>query len=356
MTRQSRAVLFAWLLGWCRLLAAPVEALPTDTDGASQPQVALGEDGRIHLVYGQGSRILYVASADGRSFGAPVIVGQLDKLALGMRRGPRIAVSAGTLLITAQSHADGNLHAWTSSDSKQWSAQPALNEAPLSAREGLHALAGDGHGKAVVAWLDLRTGKTSLWAKFSADGGRSWSEDRLVYAAPDGPICQCCAPTVAFAPDGKIGILWRNLLQGARDLYAVETIDGKSFTPARKLGQGSWLLKACPMDGGALAYDPAGGWLPVWRRARAVFAGDKPQEERKLADGASQPVAAFIGETPLILWESGGNLMIQRGESPAKVYATGGRFASISSHGAQAAIAYEGLAQGRRTVFCELLR
>lgn len=96
----------------------------------------------------------------------------------------------------------------------------------------------------------------SLWAKFSLDGGRAWSEDRLVYAAPDGPICQCCAPSVAFAPDGRIGILWRNLVQGARDLYATETTDGLHFSPARKLGQGTWMLNGCPMDGGSWPMTP----------------------------------------------------------------------------------------------------
>ncbi len=356
MLSRPSAVLVAWLLGWAHLAAAPAEALPPGTDGAIQPQVTMGQDGRIHIVYGQGSEIRYVTSADGRSFANPIVVGRLDKLALGMRRGPRIAVSPDKLVVTAQSHSEGNLYAWTSPDGLEWSAQPPLNEVPSSAREGLHALAADGRGRAAVVWLDLRTGKMSLWAKFSADGGRSWSEDRQVYASPDGPICQCCAPTVAFAPDGRIGILWRNLVQGARDLYAVETTDGRNFTPARKLGQGSWLLKACPMDGGALAYDPTGGWLPVWRRARSVFAGDKPELERKLADGATQPVATFVGTTPLILWEAGGSLMMQRGEAAALPYAAGGRFASIASHGPHAVVAYEGMSQGRRTIFCELLR
>ena len=356
MTLSARGLLAGFLLGWSALGAAPVDVLPAGTAEGLQPQVALGTDGSVHLVFGQGSRVLYVRSADGRTFTAPVEVGHLDKLALGMRRGPRIAVSPGTLLITSQSHADGNLHAWTSTEGLAWQAQPALNQVPSSAREGLHALAADGRGKVAVTWLDLRTGKMSLWAKFSADGGLHWSEDRLVYAAPDGPICQCCAPTVAFAPDGRIGILWRNLVQGARDLYAVETTDGRNFTAARKLGQGSWLLNACPMDGGALAYDPAGGWLPVWRRARSVFASENADRERKLADGATQPVATFLGSTPLIFWEAGGALMLQKGDAAPRVYTPGGRYASVASRGDLAVVAFEGTSQGRRTILCELLR
>lgn len=356
MPRRRRGLLAGLLLGWVSLDATPVEPLPPGTTGATQPQVALGDDGRIHLTYGQGGEVLYTNSADGATFSAPLRVGRLEKLALGMRRGPRIAASPDTLLITALSHADGNLHAWTSADGKEWREQPALNAVPTSAREGLQALAGDGRGKVAVTWLDLRTGKMSLWAKFSADGGRTWSEDRLVYAAPEGPICQCCAPSVAFAPDGRIGILWRNLAQGARDLYAVETTDGRHFTPARKLGQGSWMLNACPMDGGALAYDPAGGWLPVWKRARAVFASEDPDHERKVADGAAQPVATFLGPTPVIFWEAQGALMMQRGSAPPRVFAPGGQYASVASRGPRAVVAFEGLVQGRKTILCELLR
>jgi hypothetical protein len=356
MSPTFRGLLASYLLGWCALEAAAVDVVPLDVTGAVQPQVTMGDDGRIHLTFGQGQAIFYTASADGTTFSSPIQVGRLEKLALGMRRGPRITASKDTILITALSHADGNLHAWTSPDGRRWQEQPALNSVPLSAREGLQALAGDGRGKVAVTWLDLRTGKMSLWAKFSLDGGRAWSEDRLVYAAPDGPICQCCAPSVAFAPDGRIGILWRNLVQGARDLYATETTDGLHFSPARKLGQGTWMLNGCPMDGGALAYDPAGGWLPVWKRVRTVFASDDATQERKVADGAAQPVATFLGSTPLIFWESQGTLMLQRGSTPPQAFAPGGQYASVASRGPQAVVAFEGTAHGRKTILCELVR
>jgi hypothetical protein len=356
MARALPTVLLLSLLAWIRGVAAPVDLLPAGFEGAMQPQVSLDIRGEAHLVFGKGTSVYYIRSDDGTHWSAPALVGSLPKLALGLRRGPRIVTYPGKLLVTAISHEDGDLHAWTSTDGKTWAAQPALNTTPRSAREGLHALASDGVGNVAVTWLDLRLGKMSLWAKFSADGGRRWTDDRLVYASPDGPICQCCAPAVAFAADGRIGFLWRNLLQGARDLYLSETTDSLRFTPARKLGQGTWLLNACPMDGGSLAYGPEGKTHPVWKRERTLFAGDDLAMEAKLAQPAAQAVTAYIGATPLTVWESNGVLMLQRGDAPPGPYAPGGKFASIDGRGNRAVVAYEGMADGHRTILAEIIK
>lgn len=337
--------------------SAAVEVLRDGATSGSQPQVEVDTKGSLHLVFGRATSLCYTRSDDGTHWSDATVVGTLPKLALGLRRGPRIAASPQGIVVTAISHADGNLHAWMSADGRTWSEQAQLNSVPSSAREGLHALAGDGQGRLAVTWLDLRTDKMSLWAKFSRDGGAHWSPDRLVYASPEGPICQCCAPAVAFAPDGRIGFLWRNLLQGARDLYLCETRDGETFTPARKLGQGTWLLNACPMDGGSLAYGPGSATHPVWKRERTVFASDDLAHELKLAQPAAQAVAAYLGATPLTAWEASGTLMLQRGAGAPTNYARGGRFASLSARGEVAAIAFEGVTpEGRSTLFCELLR
>lgn len=358
---SGRALLTSACLAFLAFLAtrapaAPVDALPSDHNGAIQPQVALGDDGCVHLTFGQGTSVFYARSKDGASFGRPVRVATLDKLALGMRRGPRVAVTKDLVLITAISHADGNVHAWTSGDGARWEERPALNGATQSAREGLQALAADGHGRVAVAWLDLRSGQTTLWGRFSPDGGVHWEQELQIYASPEGPICQCCAPNIAFAPDGRTGIMWRNLRQGARDLYVSETTDGKRFTPAVKLGEGSWMLKACPMDGGSLAYGADGRRLPVWKRIRTVFASEDASHEQPIGEPAAQPVAAFIGTKPVIVWESKGALMIREGSAAPRVYAQDAQSASLAGKGNLAVIAFEGMANGRRTILCEILR
>ena len=108
-------------LATAMLTAAPVEIVPPEMSGAVQPQVAVAPSGRIHVVFGKDNAIYHTTSPDGRAFSAPVKVGELEKLALRRRRGPRVTATDKLVLVTAVSHTDGNLHAWTSPDTgKTW--------------------------------------------------------------------------------------------------------------------------------------------------------------------------------------------------------------------------------------------
>src|SRR5687768_7065501 len=67
-----------------------------------QPQVAVGAAGAIHVVFGVGDTIRYCRSDDGgRSFSPPVSLPAVHEMSLGMRRGPRLAVSEGAVCVTA---------------------------------------------------------------------------------------------------------------------------------------------------------------------------------------------------------------------------------------------------------------
>lgn len=46
---------------------------------------------------------------------------------------------------------------------------------------------------------------------------------------------------------------------------------GASFGKAQKLGEGSWKLNGCPMDGGGLAIDENGDVQTVWRRKNTIL-------------------------------------------------------------------------------------
>ncbi len=102
------------------------------------------------------------------------------------------------------------------------------------------------------------------------DGGRTWSKNIRIYASPDGTICQCCDPSLAIDQQGVIHVMWRNVLSGSRDFYLAESKDGEHFGAARKVGEGTWKLDACPMDGGGMAFD-RGRIVTVWRRESEIF-------------------------------------------------------------------------------------
>ncbi len=284
---------------------------------AKQPQAAVDAQGRVFVAYGTGNTIRVAVSNDGgRSFDAPVTVGQLPSLALGMRRGPRIAATEDAVVVTAiEKGEDANLFAWRSTDAgRTWTGPTRLNSVDGSAREGLHGMATAPDGQVFCTWLDLRHGRMEIYGILSRDGGASWEDNRLVYRSPERAVCTCCHPSAAFGPEGALYVMWRNDLLGNRDMYVSRSNDGgTTFGPAVKLGQGTWTFNACPMDGGSIAVGPGGEVETVWMRDGRMFAAAPGETERLLglgrqgwgAIGPKGLYAAWLVQRP-------GKLMVQR--------------------------------------------
>ena len=328
--------------------AAPVEVTPKEMREAVQPQLAVSPDGTVHVAFGIGTAIYHTSSSDGRSFTPPVKIAELEKLALRMRRGPRIVATNDTLCVTAISHATGTLHGWTSADGgTTWKEQGALNSVAKSAREGMHGMAANGRGLAALAWLDLRSGKTELWSRISQDGGAHWGPEVRVYASPDGTICECCHPTVAIGPHGEIAAMWRNWLGGSRDIWASVSSDGgRTFPSARKLGSGSWQLKGCPMDGGSAVYDNSGKLHTVWRRESTVYSAILGSDEITIASSALQPVVTQVNDRPSIAYEQNGEVQLMTGARSPRSVGQGKAPVIVSNVKGTAYISWEGATGG----------
>jgi len=285
-----------------------------------QPQLA-SAGRRVGLVFGEDRSIFFAGSGDGgRTFSAPVRVPSQGRLALGRHRGPRVALTGRAVVVTAILAAgrdDGDLWAWRSTDDgRTWSAPARLNAAATSAREGLHGMAAAGDTVA-VAWLDLRAPGTRIYAAVSRDGGATWSADRLVYQSPSGTVCQCCHPSVAVSARGEIAVMFRNALEGARDLHVTRSRDGgRTFEPAVKLGSGTWKLEACPMDGGGVGIDPRGAVVTAWRRETELFVARPGQPEERLGTGRDPVIAVGADGTWSVAWQGDDGLMIRDARHP----------------------------------------
>ena len=341
-------------LATAALAGSDIEVVPPDFHGVSQPQAATATDGKVFVACGRGSEIFCAAGDAGLKFKPPVKIGDLPKLALGMRRGPRVAAAGGAVVVSAISHTDGNLYAWSSSDSgATWSTPARVNSVTNSAREGMHAMVSDGKGLVYAAWLDLRNKGTELWGASSRDGGRTWSRNVLIYRSPDGTICQCCHPTLASDGAGRLWAMWRNAVGGSRDLYFVSSRDGgETFSIATKLGSGTWRLNACPMDGGNALVLPDGELLTAWRRDKSLFASDG-KGERLLSASGLHPVLGWNGNAPFYVWQESTKLMWRRGDKPAELFAPNGAFASAAAAapGQPAVVVWEGNVGGAKTIF-----
>lgn len=289
--------------------------------GAQQPRVAVDTAGHIYVAFGAIEDIYVCKSVDeGKTYTAPVKVGHVSKLALGMRRGPRIVANENSVVVTAISHESGNLMAWRSDDGGEtWSRPTDINDQPNIAREGLHGMAIGPDGLVFCTWLDLRNDRTQIYGASSQDGGKTWSENRRVYASPSGTVCECCHPSVAISDVGIIYVMWRNVLDGNRDMFLAKSEDsGQTFGIAKKIGLGSWKLNACPMDGGDLTVATDGEPLTVWRRNQQIFATDvgARMRERLLGSG-EQPSIAANANAHYLVWISrrGGELLLSTPKS-----------------------------------------
>ena len=341
-----------------QLSSAPVEIISPELHGAIQPQVAVSPEGHVHVTFGKGTIIYHVSSTDGgRTFSKPVEVAGLPQLALGMRRGPRVAATDKTVVVSAISHSDGDLHAWTSTNGGTSWKESRINDAPHSAREGLHAMAADGKGLVAAVWLDDRNGGKEVWSAVSQNGGETWIPNVLVYKSPDGHVCECCHPSIAVSPQGNIAIMWRNWLNGSRDMYeALSSDGGKTFGLAQKLGSGTWRLNGCPMDGGSIAFASTGKPLTAWRREKIAFASEVSGPEQRLGDLALQPVVTNGKSGAYYIWESGGGLMLKKARQTRGGWRRNAMFAAAAALPNRGAIVvWQSELQGEKTLLAEVV-
>jgi hypothetical protein len=308
-----------------------------------QPQLAAG-NGMVAMAFAAGGSVMVAFSHDGgRSFSAPRKVSEAPVLATGRHRGPRVLITDREIVVSAVTgktlasgeHAhglpsDGDLLVWRSSDKgKTWSKPAVVNDVPGAPREGLHAMASDGHGQLAASWLDLRKEGTRLYGAFSKDGGTTWSKNVLIYEAPGGTICQCCAPSLAATGPGSFTVMFRNVLGDSRDLYTIQLKDGQLVSKPSKVGLGTWTINACPMDGGGLIYSN-GKFISAWRRGDDVFLSTPDKPETRIGAGVDIALAASGGH-PWVAWQKSGKVLIWTAGRTETLAEQGGGFPALAA-------------------------
>jgi hypothetical protein len=180
-------------------------------------------------------------------------------------------------------------------------------------------------------WLDLRNAPkdrsgTEVWMNISLDGGINWQGDRVVYRHAGGSVCECCHPSVAIDDANNIHVMFRHAKDGARDMYLTSSSDrSKTFDEPKKLGRGTWPLKACPMDGGDLIVDHQGNIQTAWMRNGYVFAATPGAAETELGKGR-HPVIVTASTGLWVGWSAGNALMSQFPKSRPTLLTDEGRF------------------------------
>jgi hypothetical protein len=204
---------------------------------------------------------------------------------------------------------------------------------PEIAKEGFNAIASNSNGHFMVIWLDLRGNKKNkLMSSMSKDDGQSWEPNKLIYASPDSTICECCQPNIIFNQN-RISIMFRNWINGSRDMYTIHSFDGgQTFKALEKQGEGTWKLNACPMDGGSLTYTKKDNQVvSVWRREGNLYVSKEGNsKEIKISEGRNASISVHQQDL-FIAWHLQGKIYLKNSQNSEAQLIGEGRYPMLKS-------------------------
>ncbi|MEP7252912.1 MAG: hypothetical protein ABI683_11055, partial [Ginsengibacter sp.] len=286
------------------------------------PNITRDKDNNLHLVYGIGDSIMYTYSKNNaQSFSKPTLISVLPHVFSFAMRGPQIAAAENGIVVTAATSL-GDIFSFYKTNGGNWTQGQRVNDIDTVAKEGLTALSADGE-KAFAVWLDLRGNKRNkIYGAASTDGGKTWSANKMIYTSPDTTVCECCKPSVVVKGN-NVFVMFRNWLNGNRDMYIIESTDGGgSFGHAQKLGEGSWKLNGCPMDGGGLSVNEKGKVQTVWRREGEVYAAGLGMPEKKIGTGKGCTIETAENKN-IYAWTQNGEIVLADPHGKNKILGEG---------------------------------
>ena len=309
--KRSRCL---WVTALMTFLAVVPAALPQASsppkvelkrvpDGGIQPQVAVDENGTVHLVYFKGDpsqgNLFYVRSKDGERFSDPIQVNSVQEsaIAIGNIRGARIAAGRR-----------GNVYVvWNGSPRL---GNPALGRSPMlfsrlnksgavfePERNLIHTaygidggggIAADQQGRVYVFWHAPIPGKQGeefrrVRVTRSDDDGNSFEPERIAWDKPTG-ACGCCSLDAFADPAGRVYVLFRSAEEMMhRDMYLLESTDHGSTFKGSDVSK--WNVGYCVMSSEAFASGPA-GTIAAWETQKQVHFGSVNPAAATVSDSA----------------------------------------------------------------------
>ncbi|SFW17900.1 sialidase family protein [Nitrosovibrio sp. Nv17] len=287
--------------------------------------ITLDAEGRLWLARVENRQLLVSRSDDdGKTFSTPVpVTVEPEDIAADGENRPKLAVASdGTLLLTwiqslPQKYA-GNVRFSRSLDGGRTFSRPiTLNDDGRVTSHRFDALAIDGQGRVVVAWLDGRdrdaakerneafTG-VSLYTAHSSDNGASFGANRRLQAH----TCECCRIGLTWTQEGPVAF-WRNIFGVNTRDFALANLDRDGSQ--RRATDDEWKIDACPHNGGSIAVDRQDQLHLVWftsgEARQGLFYrrlnGDWGSAPMRLGDPAFQANHAAVaaeGKTVLLAW------------------------------------------------------
>lgn len=268
---------------------APFACADASLACATAATPAWAPDGALWVAWVAGGAVSVARSRDaGNTFSAPVVLGRYGAYAdLGPDARPQIAVGPdGRIAVVYDVFKDESwnarvLVAVSDDAGATFSAPREVTDDPASQR--FPAIAATGDAALFVAWIDKRVvaaaarhgrkvpGASVAYA-WSNDGGRTFSEARIA----DAQSCECCRIGVAMAQPQRPVVLFRAIFEGKLRDHAVLVFEGRdSPGPLRRVADDRWAIDACPHHGPSLAVASDGSvhaaWFTQGRARQGVF-------------------------------------------------------------------------------------
>ena len=307
-------------------LTLPARDMPTPAAPALGASAAFDTLGRLYVVdTADGHVRLHRSDDEGTTFSAPVNVNTTAEpiYAEGENR-PKIALGPHDELYVS----------WSQPRAKPWTGFVRFARsldggdhfsAPLTVhrdrREITHrfdAMAVDGHGRVVIAWIDKRDLEAANAANKPYEGAAtyySWADDGIHFA-PERKLmdqsCECCRIALARTARGGVAAFFRGIWDDNRrdHAYAELRTDGQTGRATRATFS-DWRIAGCPHQGPGLAIGADGVRHAVWYEAThgptlwygQLDPGHAPRHKLALASaGAAHADVATDGPNVWLAW------------------------------------------------------
>jgi hypothetical protein len=346
--------LFAVLSAFSLAAAPRVDIVRTPNDGI-QPQVAVGSDGTVHLIYYKGDDrkgdIFYVREKSGETgFSNAIQVNSQpgSAIAVGTIRGAQLAVGKNNRVHVIW-NGSGQSKATIAGEEAVPLLYTRLNDAGtafepernlITAAHGLDggsSIAADLAGNVYATWhakipgspADGREDYRAVFIARSTDEGKTFTPETKAATEQTG-ACGCCGMRSFADSKGAVYILYRGAEEKVnRD--EILLISSKPGAPFQIAQRHPWKIETCPMSS-AFITEGGGGVLAAWETAGQVFFSsiDSLQNISKpfSPPGSAKrkhPVAVLNNKGMLLLawtegtaWKKGGSAVWQLFDSSLK--------------------------------------
>lgn len=315
-------------------------------NGGIQPQALMDASGVLHLLYYKGLEgegdLFYVRREAGKDrFSEPIRVNSQEgsALSIGSIRGGQLALGKdgrvhvvwnGSNKARPQSAQKGNPLLYSRLEGKAFEPQRNLMTKTFLL-DGGGTVAADDRGNVYVSWhgTDVAAqakGETvrQVWLAKSTDDGKTFAAEEAVNKEGTG-TCACCSMRGFVDSKGSIHFLYRSASGGTRDMFLLSSKDeGKSFE-STQVSQ-KWTINSCPMSSAAFT-EGAKSLLAAWQTEDQIYFAkltpgsntvSKPQTPPGDGKKRKHPALATNdkGETMLVWtegtdWAKGGTLAWQ---------------------------------------------